>query len=252
MSSDNEAAKSYSKLSSMVQGRWFQILLSKATIKPGDHCLDVGCGTGNVTAIVAKKIGTNGQVVGIDSNKHRIKIAQKNNSYQNLKFLEGTLFDVDLKGSLFDLVFCNIVYHWLSEDEVLKTTAKVFSLLKHNGLFLLSIPIDQMENMKVMLPYCSREMQQRIRSAIRYRPDQCYNDLFTRSDFEIVSFEAEIIETKFQSVDSYLEWADASYETNEELKKVYYENENKIKFPSDVDTSICDKSTILFVVLRKP
>ena len=66
MSSDNEAAKSYSKFSSMVQGRWLKVLLSKATVKPGDHCLNIGCGTGNVTAIVAKKIGTNVQVVGID------------------------------------------------------------------------------------------------------------------------------------------------------------------------------------------
>lgn len=114
MYSDNEAAKSYSKLSSMVQERWLEILLSRATVKAGDHCLDVGCGTGNVTAIVAKKIGTNGQLVGIDSNKHRIKIAQKNNSYKNLKFLEGTLFGIDLRESLFDLVFCNIVYHWLN------------------------------------------------------------------------------------------------------------------------------------------
>ena len=252
MSSENEAARSYSKFSSMVQGKWFQILLSKATVKPGGHCLDVGCGTGNVTAIVAKKIGTNGQVVGIDSNKHRIRIAQKNNSYKNLKFLEGTLFDIDLKESLFDLVFCNIVYHWLSEDDLIKTTAKVFSLLKHNGLFLLSIPIHQMENIKLMLPYCSRETQQRMQSVIRYRPDQYYNDLFTSSDFEIVSFEAEVIETKFGSVHSYLEWADANYETNEELRKVYYQNENKIKFPNDVDRSICDKSTILFIVLRKP
>lgn len=109
-----------------------------------------------------------------------------------------------------------------------------------------------MENMKVMLPYCSREMQQRIQSVIRYRPKQYYNNLFTSSDFEIVSFEAEIIETKFRSVHSHLEWVDASYETNEELRKVCYENESKIKFPTDTDKSICDKSTILFTVLRKP
>ena len=111
MSSDNEAAKSYSKLSSMVQGKLFKVLLSKATVKPSDHCLDIGCGTGNVTAIIAKKIGPNGQVAGIDPNKQRIKIAQKNNSHKKVKFLKGTLFDIDLKNSLFDLVYCNIVHH---------------------------------------------------------------------------------------------------------------------------------------------
>ena len=73
-------------------------------MKPGGNCIDVGCGTGNVNAIVEEKIRINCQVVETDPNKHRIKIAQKNKSYKNLKFLEWTLFDVDLKESLFDLV----------------------------------------------------------------------------------------------------------------------------------------------------
>ena len=165
---------------------------------------------------------------------------------------QRTLFDIDLKESLFDLVYCNVVYHWLSDDEQLKTTGKVFSLLKQNGLFLLSIPIEQARNVDLMLPYCSREMQQRIKNVVPYQPNQYYIDLFTSSGFKIVSFGAEVIETKYPSVHSYLEWPDASYETNEELRKVYYENENKIKFSSDVDRSICDKITILFIVLSKP
>ena len=127
-------------------------MLSKATVKPGDHCLDIGCSTtGNATAIVAKKIGTSGQVLGIDLNKHRIKIAQRKNSYKKLKFLEGTLSEIDLEESLFDLVFCNIVYHWLSEDKRLKTAAKVFPILKRNVLFLLSFRIEQVQNVKIML-----------------------------------------------------------------------------------------------------
>ena len=180
----------------MVEGKFFKVLLSKATVKPSDHCLDIGCGTGNVTAIIAKKIGPNGQVVGIDPNKQRIKIAQKNNSHKNVKFLKGMLFDIDLKNSLFDLVYCNIVYHWLSDNERLKTTTKVFSLLKQYGVFLLSIPIEQARNVDAMLPYCLREMQQRIRNIVPYRPNQYYIDLFTSSCFEIVSFWAEVIETK--------------------------------------------------------
>lgn len=79
----------------MVQGKYFKVLLSKVTVKPSDHCLDIGCGTGNVTAIVAKKMA-------VWSGRYWSKQAQnkdstKNNSHKNLKFLEGTLFDIDLK-----------------------------------------------------------------------------------------------------------------------------------------------------------
>src|SRR5215475_10302116 len=39
-----------------------------AAIKPGDRVLDVACGTGVVTRLVANKIGSAGQVVGYDLN----------------------------------------------------------------------------------------------------------------------------------------------------------------------------------------
>lgn len=77
MSSNYEVARDYSKRSSLEQGKCFDILLSKMTVKPGDQCLDIGCGTGNPTAIVAGKVGANGQVLGVDLDKERIRIARK-------------------------------------------------------------------------------------------------------------------------------------------------------------------------------
>ena len=148
MSSNNNTAESYSKLSSMVQGKFSEILISKVLIKPGDYCLDIECGTGNVTAILVNKVGPSGQVVGVDQDRERTKIAQKKYSYENTKFLEGKLHEIDLVESSFDLVFINIVYQWLNEYERRKTTRKVFSVLKPNGLFLLAIPKSMCKTLK--------------------------------------------------------------------------------------------------------
>ena len=166
MSSDNEVAESYSKLSSMVQGKSFEILLSKVTIEPGNNCLDIGCGTGNVTAIVAKKVGPNGQVVGVDPNKHRIKLAQKKHSCENMKFVEGKLPEIDLEESSFELVLSNIVYHWLSEEERRKTTEKAFSVLKPNGLFLLAVPTEFLENAEMILSFFPKERQKHVKRRV--------------------------------------------------------------------------------------
>ena len=43
-------------------------LLEVAAIKPGDRVLDVACGTGVVTQLVANRIGSAGQIVGFDLN----------------------------------------------------------------------------------------------------------------------------------------------------------------------------------------
>src|SRR5262245_1269428 len=43
-------------------------LVEVAAIKPGDRVLDVACGTGVVTRLVANKLGSAGQVVGFDLN----------------------------------------------------------------------------------------------------------------------------------------------------------------------------------------
>ena len=252
MSSNNEVAENYAKFSSIVQGECLEILLSKATVKPGGYCLDIGCGTGNVTAFVAKKVGPHGQVIGVDPDKHRIKVAQRNHPWKNMKFLEGKLPEVDLEESSFDLVFTNFVYQWLSEEECRKTTEKAFSVLKPNGLFLLAVPKEHLENAKIMLPYFPKEKQQHIFGRVSLLRDQYYAELFTKTGFEVVSFGAEVTETAFPSVEPYLQWMDASYDLKEGFKKVYYENENKIKFPRYADGAIRQKVSVLFAVFRKP
>ena len=64
----------------MVQGTFFEILLFKVTIKPGDYCLDIVYGTGNVTTILVNKVAPSGRVVGIDQDRERKKVARKKHS----------------------------------------------------------------------------------------------------------------------------------------------------------------------------
>ncbi len=45
-------------------------------IKPGDKVLDVGCGSGSVTASLAALVGEEGTVTGIDTSEHLIEIAR--------------------------------------------------------------------------------------------------------------------------------------------------------------------------------
>ena len=48
-------------------------LIEAGNIKSGMKVLDLGCGDGNVTFMLSKYIGSDGIVVGIDSNENAIK-----------------------------------------------------------------------------------------------------------------------------------------------------------------------------------
>src|SRR5437763_2215793 len=49
-------------------------------IKQDDHVLDVGCGSGSITASIAPLVGDSGSVTGIDTSEHLIEIARENYS----------------------------------------------------------------------------------------------------------------------------------------------------------------------------
>jgi ubiquinone/menaquinone biosynthesis C-methylase UbiE len=41
-------------------------LLERAGLKEGDRCLDVGCGSGDVTLDIARRVGPKGHAIGVD------------------------------------------------------------------------------------------------------------------------------------------------------------------------------------------
>src|SRR5262245_59988076 len=67
-----------------VLGRVFQpttlSLLERAGVGPGQHCLDVGCGGGDVTRDLAQLVGPSGSVVGLDVDPTKIELARSETS----------------------------------------------------------------------------------------------------------------------------------------------------------------------------
>jgi trans-aconitate methyltransferase len=82
----------------------------------GERVLDVGCGTGHLTA----QIADNGaHVVGMDSSEEMISVAQQ--AHPNLKFVVGDAADFSLEtlgeSEPFDAIFSNAALHWVTRME---------------------------------------------------------------------------------------------------------------------------------------
>ena len=93
-----------------------------------ERILDLGCGTGQLTA----KIATSGaSVVGLDSAKTAIKQAQSN--YPEIEFYLGNGADFSFEQP-FDAVFSNAALHWIQPPEA--AVKCIWDALKSGGRFV--------------------------------------------------------------------------------------------------------------------
>lgn len=57
--------------------QWPQRLLERSEVQPGQHILDVACGTGVLTRAAAARVAPEGSVVGVDINQGMLAVAQR-------------------------------------------------------------------------------------------------------------------------------------------------------------------------------
>src|ERR1700737_459770 len=86
-------------------------------LKKGMSVLDIGCGTGAISAGIAAMVGEEGYVIGIDSSDHLIAKGKKDYlNLTNLELIETDLFNYK-SANKFDLVVSARVLQWLSNPE---------------------------------------------------------------------------------------------------------------------------------------
>ena len=61
------------------------LTISKASLRPGDNVIDIGCGTGSLTVEVSRQVSPGGLVYAIDRDKKAIALTQRNLSKFNLR-----------------------------------------------------------------------------------------------------------------------------------------------------------------------
>jgi SAM-dependent methyltransferase len=88
-------------------------------LQSNEHVLDVGCGTGAITAGIAKAVGLEGTAVGIDRDDANLTVAvQEYGAIQNLRFESADILTVGGRfNGRFDIVTAARTIQWISEPE---------------------------------------------------------------------------------------------------------------------------------------
>lgn len=81
--------------------------LAVAAVHAGEHVLDVGCGSGTTTMLLAESVGTSGSATGIDISKPMLELAKKRarESASRAVFIEADATDYAFAPRSLDLVF---------------------------------------------------------------------------------------------------------------------------------------------------
>jgi ubiquinone/menaquinone biosynthesis C-methylase UbiE len=112
-------------------------LLKRMGVHAGMKCLDVGCGGGDVALDLARLVGPQGEVVGIDMDATKLDLARNEASSQRLEQVSFQQTEIDKYNfqPVFDLVYARFLLTHLSRPE--RALRKMHDALRPGGVLVI-------------------------------------------------------------------------------------------------------------------
>lgn len=124
-------------ISLSTQRHWRKKLLGHLRIKPGMSCLDLCCGTGDLTVALARQVGLSGQVVGLDFNSRMLNLAkQKVQQFglsKEVNLVQADAMSLPFSANSFDIV--TIGFGLRNVPDAGRVLAEIIRVLKPGGQF---------------------------------------------------------------------------------------------------------------------
>ncbi|XP_065843469.1 nocamycin O-methyltransferase-like [Oscarella lobularis] len=258
------SASNYSRFAQYVQDPDATRFLDHALQpKPGDRVLDFGCGSGNVTVDLARRIGPTGFLVGVDPDEDRVSFAKKRfHNDENVRIVRGSI-DEAVEFGPFDVINSTMVLFWISPDKYDAILQKIFDLLVPGGRFGFTTLKDDEPGPR--LGYLGQlsanqyeNSYEKFLSAVglNYRSLSYWKECLKRTSFELVHAVEEEREYVLPDDESLLVWWEATCygrfsaecatrnaEAHETVLRQYGRKRNE---PASI------VSTYVDVVVRKP
>jgi ubiquinone/menaquinone biosynthesis C-methylase UbiE len=134
--------RSYDLLSSLFflgrRHRVFTRLAALSGARPGNQVLDVGCGTGYFTRLLAEAVAPGGTALGIDPSPEVIARARRSTHLPNCAFSEGIAEALDMEDQSYDVVVSSLMIHHLPESLRPRAIREMYRVLRPGGRVLLA------------------------------------------------------------------------------------------------------------------
>ena len=104
----------------------------------GDRVLDVGCGPGRLTRVVAERVRPNGSVVGIDASEEMIRRARSRRGGDGIQFQVARAQDLPFGDAEFDALACTLVLHHVAGADRAEAVREMYRVLKPGGRLVIA------------------------------------------------------------------------------------------------------------------
>lgn len=171
--------------------------IRRMNLKPGERVLDLGCGVGWATRILARLVGDGdegtGQVVGLDVSDEMISRARAaSKDFENVIYVWGSAQQIPWQENFFDKVLSIESFYYYSDQE--RALAELFRVMAPNAMLYILI------NLYRDNPYSLRWVDE-LKVPVRVLSEQEYVELLRRHTFKNV--EAHRIPDETPTPDTY-------------------------------------------------
>lgn len=114
---------------------WRKFCVDQANPQAGNRCLDVCCGTAKLTIELAKRVGTDGQVIGLDFCPEMLEVGRKNilatPYHDRIKLVQGNALNLPFADNSFHCA--TIGFALRNVPDIEKTLREMTRVVKSGG-----------------------------------------------------------------------------------------------------------------------
>jgi SAM-dependent methyltransferase len=145
--------------------QWAPRMADAAGITPGQHVLDVACGTGVLARTIAERVKPGGSVVGLDPNPGMLVVAARVSP--DLEWQPGVAESLPYPDGSFDVVTCQFGLMFFADRT--KALREMMRVLRPGGRLVVSVwdRLDRIPAYSILVALLQHRLGDRVADALR-------------------------------------------------------------------------------------